>query len=420
MVLFVALLFTVLVLIVTYVHNSIKRPSTYPPGIIFSNGEDWKIRRRFTLRNLRDFGFGKSSMDDLILEELKQLAKILNPSNDPAGRLVELDGSLNAAVTNVIWWIAASKRVDNENPEFQDILETISEFILPFDMSKLLTFLPSWRPFVPGFLIRQEDRLKRREKIYSYMQGLIDEHRRTVDPSEPRDLIDCYIIEEKRLKDAGKDSSTFQDDSVAWSLADIFIAGAETTSTTLRWFFLYMVVYPKIQSRIQEEIDNVVGKDRLPNSEDRVRMPYTEAVLWEIWRHKTIVPLGVDRRASKDVEFAGYQIPKGTIMTTMIYAIHHDPDNFEHPEVFNPDRFLTESGQLIKNPKIMPFQAGRRQCLGENLARLNAFLGVVYLLQVFRFEKEPGHEYTLESKPRTEGINVPMPYKCRIIPRNVH
>ncbi|CAG0925188.1 unnamed protein product, partial [Notodromas monacha] len=224
-------------------------------------------------------------------------------------------------------------------------------------MSKLLTFLPSWRPFVPGFLIRQEDRLKRREKIYSYMQGLIDEHRRTVDPSEPRDLIDCYIIEEKRLKDAGKDSSTFQDDSVAWSLADIFIAGAETTSTTLRWFFLYMVVYPKIQSRIQEEIDNVVGKDRLPNSEDRVRMPYTEAVLWEIWRHKTIVPLGVDRRASKDVEFVGYQIPKGTIMTTMIYAIHHDPDNFEHPEVFNPDRFLTESGQLIKNPKIMPFQA---------------------------------------------------------------
>ena len=149
------------------------------------------------------------------------------------------------------------------------------------------------------------------------------------------------------------------DDKVAWTLADLFMAGAETTSTTLRWFMLYLVEYPGVQEKIQEEINSVVGDGRLPCLDDKRlyfdfdifsnsstvfflyasialrfrllkleilyfchllvitryscchrRMPYTEAAIWEVWRLLTVAPEGLERIATKDVVVAGYKIPK--------------------------------------------------------------------------------------------------------------
>ncbi|CAG0919870.1 unnamed protein product [Notodromas monacha] len=286
-------------------------------GLIFSNGQDWKTRRRFTLKNLRDFGFGKSSMEQLILDEMRHLADSINVSKNPTGAIVELDAGLNAAVGNVIWWIAASRRVDSKDTELKNILATM-ETIAKFDISKIIAFIPAIKPFVPDFILGRKQRLKQRNSVYDYMQV---------------------------------------DDKLAWSLADLFLAGAETTATTLRWTILYLIEFPEIQAKLHKEIDN------------------------------------------------------GTIVITALYAIHHDPKNFKNPEIFHPERFLDEDGNLIRNPKIMPFQAGKRQCLGETLARMNAFLGLVYLLQTFKFEKVPGFHYTLEPKWREDPIHAPEPYK---------
>ncbi|CAG0919873.1 unnamed protein product [Notodromas monacha] len=108
---------------------------------------------------------------------------------------------------------------------------------------------------------------------------------------------------------------------------------------------------------------------------------------------------------------------QGTIVVSALYAIHHDPKNFKNHEIFNPERFLGEAGNLINNSKIVPFQTGRRQCLGETLAEMSAFLGLVYLLQTFNFEKVPGFHYTLEPKEREEVVHMPEPYKILAIPR---
>ncbi|CAG0919871.1 unnamed protein product [Notodromas monacha] len=328
-------------------------------GLIFANGQDWKVRRRFTLKHLRDFGFGKSSMEQLILDEMRHLADSINTEKNPKGSIVELDSGLNAAVGNVIWWLTANRRVDGKDTEMKNILETIDS-LSHFDLTNIISLIPALKPFFPDFMLNHEKRLKRRTRVYDYMQGLIDEHRRTVDPTEPRDLIDCCIIEQQRLRESGEDDSCFEgkcqksllNDKLAWTLADLFIAGAETTATTLRWTILYLISYPEVQVKLHQEID------------------------------------------------------KGTIVTTALYAIHHDPKNFKNPEIFYPERFLGEDGNLIKNPKIMPFQAGKRQCLGETLARMNAFLGLVYLLQTFKFEKVPGFHYTLEPKKREEVVHI--------------
>ncbi|CAG0919872.1 unnamed protein product [Notodromas monacha] len=88
------------------------------------------------------------------------------------------------------------------------------------------------------------------------------------------------------------------------------MAGAETTATTLRWTILYLISYPEVQAKLHQEIDKVVGKDRLPCQEDCNKMPYAEAVLWEIWRHVTVVPTAPGRLASQDIQLGGYIIPK--------------------------------------------------------------------------------------------------------------
>ena len=115
-----------------------------------------------------------------------------------------------------------------------------------------------------------------------------------LDLKDPRDFTDSMLIEISKTTDK---SSSFYGESgienLRNTLFDLFLAGSETTSTTPTWAALYMVRYPEIQTRVQEELDQVVGGDRLPSMKDRAGLPYTEAVIMEIQRHANIVPMGV-------------------------------------------------------------------------------------------------------------------------------
>merc|ERR1719290_57954 len=115
------------------------------------------------------------------------------------------------------------------------------------------------------------------------MQENIEKHQETLDINEPRDYIDMVLIEIEKSKDS---KSSFHGqlglDNLKVSMFDLFLAGSETTSTTLTWAALYMVRYPEIQSKVQHELDTVVGINRLPNMEDKRNLPYVEAVIMEI------------------------------------------------------------------------------------------------------------------------------------------
>jgi cytochrome P450 len=144
------------------------------------------------------------------------------------------------------------------------------------------------------------------------------------------------------------------------TIADLFQAGSESTSTTLAWTILYLTQYPEVQTKLQAEIQAVSGNSRLCSISDRPSMPYAEAVISEVLRYSSLVPLGAPHRLSVDKQVKGYTLPKDSLITPNQYYIHFDPKIWGDPQNFRPERFLDASNQFKKPLHLIPFSIGRR------------------------------------------------------------
>ncbi|KAH9037430.1 cytochrome P450, partial [Lactarius deliciosus] len=144
-----------------------------------------------------------------------------------------------------------------------------------------------------------------------------------------------------------------------------------------------VVTYPDITTRIQEELDNVVGRDRLPTFDDEGSLPYLVAFIKEVTR-RVFLPLAILHATSKSDVYAGYDIPAGTTVYGNIeYRTCQGPSLFEDPETFNPSRFLKPHSPIGGNWKgkvegefTMPFGFGRRVCPGIHVALQSTFISV--------------------------------------------
>uniref|UniRef100_A0A8C9KPR5 unspecific monooxygenase n=1 Tax=Serinus canaria TaxID=9135 RepID=A0A8C9KPR5_SERCA len=173
----------------------------------------------------------------------------------------------------------------------------------------------------------------------------------------------------------------------------------------------------KTKEKIQEEIDQVVGRSRKPCVADRTRMPYTDAVIHEIQRFISLVPLSLPHTVTKDTSFRDYIIPKGTTIFPLLNSVLHDSKEFPNPQEFNPEHFLSKSGTFRKSEFFMPFSAGKRICPGEGLARMEIFLFIVTILQNFTL-KSVVNPQELNITPTLSGTsNIPSAYQLCAVPR---
>jgi cytochrome P450 len=143
-------------------------------------------------------------------------------------------------------------------------------------------------------------------------------------------------------------------------LRELFIAGTETTSTTLRWFSLFMIRKTDVQDRMRKEIYDVIGSSRFPNMADKPNLPYCEAVIHEVLRIGTILPTSLPHGLSADLQYNGFIIPKDTILIPNLYSVSFDKDIFPDPHVFCPERFLDEKGNLCHTEKVLAFSLGKQ------------------------------------------------------------
>ena len=190
------------------------------------------------------------------------------------------------------------------------------------------------------------------EETYALIRDLVRQHKETFDEDNLRDFVDVYLREMDRSPDP-----SFSEAGLLVTAMDLFSAGSETTSTTLAWAVCYMITQPGVQTRVQAEIDRVLGQ-RPPSLEDRPRLSYTEATIMEIQRLGSIAPMAVPHRALADISVRGYRIPRGAAIFSMLHHIMRDPDHWADPDTFNPDRFLDAEGKVIKEDRFVPFGIG--------------------------------------------------------------
>ncbi|XP_036869833.1 cytochrome P450 2F3-like isoform X1 [Manis javanica] len=380
-------------------------------GIAFSNGDRWKALRRFSIQILRNFGMGKRSIEERILEEegflLAELRKTEGKPFDPT--IV-----VSRSVANIICSVMFGSRFNYDDERLLTIIRLINDNFQIMSSpwgevrrpSSLYNIFPNFLDWVPGPHRRIFQNFGRMKDLIACS---VREHQASLDPNSPRDFIDCFLT--KMAQEKQDPLSHFYLDTLIMSTHNLLFGGTETVGTTLRHAFLVLMKYPKVQARLQEEIDRVVGRERQPVLEDRVAMPYTDAVIHEVQRFADVIPMNLPHRVTRDTAFRGFLIPKGTDVITLLHSVHYDPSQFLTPQKFNPEHFLDANQSFKKNPAYMPFSAGRRVCLGESLARMELFLFLTSILQSFSLQPLVAPE-DIDLSPLGTGIGtVPRPFQ---------
>ncbi|KAI1892059.1 hypothetical protein AGOR_G00150080 [Albula goreensis] len=361
-------------------------------GIALSNGYLWKNQRKFTNTHLKYFGEGKRTLETYILQECNFLCQAMK---EEQGRPFDPQFTVNNAVGNVICSVVFGRRFEYSDTKFQTLLRLDAEAVVLAGSARaqLYDAFPGLMKYLPG---PHQTIFTNYMKIVTFLKEEIKKHKENWDPSNPVDYIDTYLGEIERKRD-DKDAG-FNTETLTVCTLDLFEAGTETTANTLRWGFLFMMMYPDIQKKVQAEIDRVVGQSRQPTMADRPNMPYTDAVIHEIQRKGNIVPLGFPKMAGNDTTLGKHFIPKGTLVIINLSSVLNDKNEWETPDTFNPGHFLDSQGQFRRREAFLPFSAGKRVCLGEQLARMELFLFFASLLQRFTLSPPPGAELNLDGQ----------------------
>ncbi|XP_069830376.1 cytochrome P450 2K6-like [Dendropsophus ebraccatus] len=369
-------------------------------GIIFSNGENWKVMRRFTISTLRDFGMGRKSLEDRINEESDCLVQTFKSYG---GKPFENTTIINSAVGNIIASILFGHRYNHGDPTILKFMSLVNEDfkLMGSPMIMLYNIYPNLIRWLPG---GHRTLFKNNSEFQDFIIKTFIRQKNRLDVRHQGSLIDAFLT--KQLENNPESDQYFHNDNLIALVSNLFIAGMETTSTTMRWAILLMMKYPEIQKNVQKEIDQVIGL-RQPQMEHRKHMPYTDAVIHEIQRFGNIIPATVPHAATQDVMFRGYFIPKGT---------QSNKNYFEKPDEFYPEHFLNSQGHFVKNEAFLPFLAGKRRCAGEILAKAELFIFFTKLLQNFTFQAPPGIE--VDITPVVGFTNAPMMHDMCAVPRH--
>ncbi|XP_072405380.1 cytochrome P450 2F2-like [Chiloscyllium punctatum] len=380
-------------------------------GIASSNGHRSLQLRNFAVKTLRHFGRGSKTLESFIQQEAECLVEVFRRTE---GSAFDPTFQLTCATANIMCAVVFGNRFDYTDKNLLTLLDMITENmrVISSPWGQLYDLLPSILDRLPG----PHNRLfKNAAKIKDFLREMIQNHKDAHTKDRPWDFTASFLAKMEEEEDNPK--TEFNDENLLLSIFNIFLAGTDTTSSTMRWGLLLFLKYPDVQEKIQNEIDEVIGSERTPAMEDREKMPYTNAAICEIQRYSNIIPLNLPHTVTRDTDFKGFVIPKGMIVIPVLASVLYDCNCWENPNSFNPDRFLDEEGRFKKNEAFMPFSSGNRMCIGKTVAQMQLFLFLTTLLQNFTL-RSPVEPHTIDISPLSSGFStLHRPYQLYCVPR---
>ncbi|OCH93087.1 CyP450 monooxygenase [Obba rivulosa] len=281
------------------------------------------------------------------------------------------------------------------------------------DFFPLLKYVPAWMPGA-GF--------QRKAAVHKKCNDLMKESAwKNMVRDGPSLPVAAQLAE--RISQLEGDARVEEEKVAKNVCAAAYSAGVDTTLSILKSFVLAMAMHPEVQRRAQNELDSVVGPDRLPDLSYRSSLPYIDAIVKESLRWQPVISLGHAHVSIAEDEYKGYRIPRGSLILQNTWAILHDPVEYPDPEEFKPERFLKE-GKLDpdrKDPATVAFGAGRRICPGRHFSDLWLFTSMASILHVFEISPaldETGKPVELAPRMASNFISHTSDFECIIEPRS--
>ncbi|KAL3648721.1 hypothetical protein CASFOL_005124 [Castilleja foliolosa] len=315
-------------------------------------------------------------------DEVSHMVKAISRQAGNARQLVNLNELALSLTSNTICRVAFGKRFD-EGRRFDRILEDIQSVIMEFFLADIFPSL-----ILIDKLLGKVSRLEKVfEEMDSFYQDVIDEH---LSPNRPEsmdgDILDLLI----RLRDEGSSSVQIDWEHIKGVIHDVSVAGSDTSAAAITWAMTALIKKPSTLRKVQEEIRSSIGNKGKVDEDDIRKLPYLKAVVKETLRLYPPAPLTL-RETRQPCIVNGYEIEAKTMVFVNIWAINRDPDYWENPTEFLPERFLNSDIDFIgQDFGFIPFGSGRRQCPALALGIAQVEIALANILYSFDWELPAG------------------------------
>ncbi|KAH9927567.1 cytochrome P450 [Fomitopsis serialis] len=336
---------------------------------------------------------------------------VANLAEDPSNFLLHIRWLVASVVLRITHGLTIDSYDDPVIQTMEKVIHDVSKLSAPgaylVDSLPILMHIPDWFPGA-GFKKVAKDARDNSSRIEHKLYGIVKEQvaRGTALPSFAGDLMQNNPNATPEEEDLYRKTGTL-----------FYTAGSDTTVSVIESFLILIAQNPGIQKKAQAEVDAVTGRTRPPVFSDREALPYLDAVLKEVFRHKPAGPLALPHKVRQDDHYAGYWIPAGSTVLSNTWAIMRDPSLYPNPDLVDPERYLRDSNEnLNPDPRIFAFGYGRRVCPGQMLAESTLFLTAANILASF----DVSEAFSLDgSEPKWGGgvVSQPLPFKCTIKPR---
>ncbi|KAF7634323.1 hypothetical protein Mgra_00006289 [Meloidogyne graminicola] len=392
-------------------------------GVIRSNGEQWKQLRKFFFKAMRDYGIDKDTVEKQVLDAIFRVIDKTKKEKQEGKKEHSIDRQVDLMTGSIINQIMLG---------FSFYGERYKEF---FELKKLLDIQQFMViRHIPIYVKQFYNEGKwATKKIFEYSKIEIDKRiEKRKNPNyvaeEGMDVLDQFL-ESVEETDQNDPNNYYKINYLTAFVYDMFLAGQETTSNTINFMILYLMLDQNSQNKLQKELDQVMEEKRNLAKEtgeefnevfyqsDRLKLNYTNAVTNETQRLSNLLPLNLTRKVNKDVKIGGHNIKSGTILIPQISTVLFNEKIFPEPEKFIPERFLDENGQFKRIEENIPFGVGKRICVGEALAKMELFLFAANFF--YKFHVYPPNPLNPPKHEKRQTFAVKLEdYNCCVELRN--